>query len=132
MVYAKQALNAYTQAKVETAKHPVEYVIMLYEGAIESLDKALTSIKMREMQTKVKYLNKAMAMIEGLLSSLNLEACGESDVALNLEGLYIHMMKEITAANINNNENKIAGVINLLEELKGAWVEVKTNYPKPE
>lgn len=73
-----------------------------------------------------------MTIVECLLSSLNLEACGESYVALNLEGLYIHMMEEITTANTNNDEKKIAHVINLLKELKDAWVEVKTNYPKPE
>ena len=123
MVNAAYALNAYTQTKVTTTYNPVELVVMLYDGAIDFLDKAATAINMREVPIKIKYIDKAIAIIEELLNALNLEVGGE--IALNLQNLYLHMMRELVLANAKNDENKIKHVINLLKELREAWVQIK-------
>lgn len=123
MVNAAYALNAYTQTKVTTAYNPVELVIMLYEGAIDFLDKAATAIKMKEVTVKIKYIDKTMAIIEELLNALNLEVGGE--IALNLQNLYLHMMRELVLANAKNDINKLNHVISLLKNLKEAWVQIK-------
>ncbi len=123
MVNAAYARNAYTQTKVTTAYNPVELVIMLYDGAIDFLDKAATAINMREVPIKIKYIDKAIAIIEELLNALNLEVGGE--IALNLQNLYLHMMRELVLANAKNDGNKIKHVTNLLKELREAWVQIK-------
>ena len=123
MVNAAYARNAYTQTKVATAYNPVELVIMLYDGAIDFLDKAATAINMREVPIKIKYIDKAIAIIEELLNALNLEVGGE--IALNLQNLYLHMMRELVLANAKNDGNKIKHVTNLLKELREAWVQIK-------
>jgi len=123
MVNAAYALNAYTQTKVTTTYNPVELVVMLYDGAIDFLDKAATAINMREVPIKIKYIDKAIAIIEELLNALNLEVGGE--IALNLQNLYLHMMRELVLANAKNDANKIKHVINLLKELREAWVQIK-------
>ncbi len=123
MVNAAYALNAYTQTKVTTTYNPVELVVMLYDGAIDFLDKAATAINMREVPIKIKYIDKAIAIIEELLNALNLEVGGE--IALNLQNLYLHMMRELVLANAKNDGNKIKHVINLLKELREAWVQIK-------
>lgn len=123
MVNAAYARNAYTQTKVTTAYNPVELVIMLYDGAIEFLDKADTAINMREVPIKIKYIDKAIAIIEELLNSLNLEVGGE--IALNLQNLYLHMMRELVLANAKNDGNRVKHVIGLLKELREAWVQIK-------
>lgn len=123
MVNAAYALNAYTQTKVTTAYNPVELVIMLYDGAIDFLDKAATAVTMKEVQIKIKYIDKSLAIIEELLNALNLEVGGE--IALNLQSLYLHMMRELVLANAKNDGNRIKHVINLLKELREAWVQIK-------
>lgn len=123
MVNAAYALNAYTQTKVTTTYNPVELVVMLYDGAIDFLDKAATAINMREVPIKIKYIDKAIAIIEELLNALNLEVGGE--IALNLQNLYLHMMRELVLANAKNDGNKIKHVTNLLKELREAWVQIK-------
>lgn len=123
MVNAAYARNAYTQTKVTTAYNPVELVIMLYDGAIDFLDKAATAINMREVPIKIKYIDKAIAIIEELLNALNLEVGGE--IALNLQNLYLHMMRELVLANAKNDGNRIKHVIGLLKEVRGAWVQIK-------
>ncbi|MEW6740493.1 MAG: flagellar export chaperone FliS [Nitrospirota bacterium] len=123
MVNAAYARNAYTQTKVTTAYNPVELVIMLYDGAIDFLDKAATAINMREVPIKIKYIDKAIAIIEELLNALNLEVGGE--IALNLQNLYLHMMRELVLANAKNDGNRVKHVIGLLRELREAWVQIK-------
>ncbi len=132
MVNTAYAHNAYTQARVRTTDNPVELVIMLYDGAIDFLDKAAAAMNMQEINpvrdvslngVKIKYIDKSMAIIEELLNSLNLEAGGE--IALNLQQLYLYMTRELVLANVENDINKIKHVINLLKELREAWVQIK-------
>lgn len=124
MVYSKYVLNAYTQTMVETT-NPLEHVILLYDGAIESLNRAIVAIRGKEVQGKIKNLNKAMVIVEGLLNSLNPDVCGEGSLALNLQELYIYIMRELTLANTRNDENRIDHITGILKELREAWVQVK-------
>lgn len=123
MVNIAYARNAYTQTKITTTYNPVELVVMLYDGAIDFLDKAATAINMKEVQIKIRYIDKSLAIIEKLLNSLNFEVGGE--IAINLSELYQYMMKELVLANAKNDANKIKHVIDLLKELREAWVQIK-------
>ncbi|BCB96089.1 flagellar protein FliS [Dissulfurispira thermophila] len=123
MVNAAYAVNAYTQTKVTTAYNPVDLIIMLYDGATDFLEKAATAIKMKEVVVKIKYIDKTMAIIEELLKALNFEVGGE--IALNLQNLYLHMMRELVLANAKNDINKINHVISLLRNLREAWVQIR-------
>jgi len=116
------ALNAYTQSKTAVAS-PVDLVIMLYDGAIDYLDKAATAVNMKETKEKIKYIDKTVAIIDELLKSLNLEAGGE--IAVNLQDLYIYMMRELTMANLQNDAGKIKHVESLLRELVSAWRQIR-------
>jgi flagellar protein FliS len=123
MVNASYALNAYKQTRVETTSNPMDLIIMLYDGAIESLDKAATAVAMKEIPVKIKYIDKALAIIEELLNSLNMEVGGE--ITLNLQDLYFYMLKELTLANIHNDRNKIHHILILLKDLREAWVQIR-------
>ncbi len=122
MSNAAYALNAYTQSKTAVAS-PVDLVIMLYDGAIDYLDKAATAVNMKETKEKIKYIDKTVAIIDELLKSLNLEAGGE--IAVNLQDLYIYMMRELTMANLQNDAGKIKHVESLLRELVSAWRQIR-------
>ncbi len=122
MTYA-YAQNAYTKTKVNTSATPLDLVIMLYDGAIEYLQKAVYYINDGNIQRKIEYLSRARAIIEELLSSLNTEIGG--DVADNLQSLYLYMLIELTKANAENNIAKIEEVEKLLIELRSAWRAIR-------
>lgn len=123
MVNTVYALSAYTQTKASTTTNPLELVIMLYDGAIDSLDKAAAAINMKEIPIKLKYMNKALAIIDELNNSLNIEAGGE--IALNLQDLYLYMIRELVLANIKNDINGINHVNALLKELRESWGQIR-------
>jgi flagellar protein FliS len=97
---------------------------------MESLNRALNATKAKDIKAKIKHTDRAIAIIEGLLNSLNIEAGGE--IALNLERLYLYMIRELTLANLKNDEKRIEHIISLLKELKDAWVQIKIEYQNSE
>ncbi|MCX7913855.1 MAG: flagellar export chaperone FliS [Thermodesulfovibrionales bacterium] len=115
--------NVYTKTKVNASATPLDLVIMLYDGAIDNLQKSIHSIKGKDIGRKIDSLAKARAIIEELLSSLNKEIGGE--IADNLEALYLFMLIELTKANANNDIKKIELVKDLLIELRSAWRALK-------
>lgn len=117
------AQNAYTQVRVKTSTTPVDLVIMLYDGAIEYLQKAIFFLNNKNIERKIYYISKTMAIIEELLSSLNMEAGGE--VAINLRDLYVYMLKELVLANARNDVEKMKHIESLLAEIRSAWKEIR-------
>lgn len=123
IVNSAYALNSYTNAKVMSTTDPLELVIMLYDGAIESLEKAATAMTAQQRANKIRYIDKSLAIIDELLNALNPEVGGE--VAENLMHLYLYMMQELTIANAQNNANKLFEIIELLKQLKSGWTAIR-------
>ncbi len=117
------AQNTYTDTMVATTANPLDLIIQLYDGAISRLSKATFCIKKGDTSQKTHYITRTISIIEELLASLNMEEGGE--VAANLQGLYVHMLQELTIANANNDVQKIKQVEALLKELRGAWKEIR-------
>ncbi len=122
MVNTAYALNSYTQAKV-VGGSPVDLIIMLYDGAIEFLHKAATGINMKNLHIKLKYISNALAIIEELDRSLDMDVGGE--VAVNLRGLYGYMMTEIFMANVSNDGAKLLHIASLLKDVREGWTQIK-------
>ena len=123
MVNTAYAHNSYAQASVAAVDNPVDLIIMLYDGAIEYLNKAATGIKIKNLQIKLKYIKRTMAILQELDRSLNFEAGGE--IAINLRNLYNYMMRELVLANINYDVDKLMFIRGLLINLRTGWVEVR-------
>ncbi|HSW62090.1 MAG TPA: flagellar export chaperone FliS [Dissulfurispiraceae bacterium] len=119
-VYAR---NSYTNAKVMSTTDPLELVIMLYDGAIESLEKAAVAATSQQTALKLRFVDKALAIIDELLNCLNPEVGGE--VAENLMNLYLYIMREITLANARNDADAMRRVSSLLRQLREGWVSIK-------
>ena len=123
IVTSAYARNSYTNAKVMSTTDPLELVIMLYDGAIEFLEKAAIAANAHQTAVKIRYLDKSIAIIDELLNSLNPEVGGE--VAENLMNLYLYMMQELTLANAQNDADKMRQVSSLLRQLREGWVSIK-------
>jgi flagellar protein FliS len=118
----KDAHLEYQANQVETAD-PRQLVIMLYDGAIRFLDKALINIQNFKKYDEVNQnILRAQDIITELMVSLDMEKGGE--IANNLMSLYSFMKKEILNANIQKEGAGIRSVIKMLKELKSAWEQM--------
>lgn len=122
---ANRAMNQYkqvgTKAKADTAD-PHQLIVMLYDGALERIAVAKGAIERNSIEEKGKKISSAIAIVNGLIASLDRENGGE--IAENLEALYHYMIRRLMDANLSNECEPLDEVINLLKEVRAAWVAI--------
>jgi flagellar protein FliS len=107
------------QENAVTTQSKGRLIVMLYDGAIKFLKMAIIKIEENDSEEKGKYINKAQDIINELNATLDMEVGGE--IAVNLRGLYIFMLRHLNTANVKQDTGKIKEVIKLLEELNQSW-----------
>ena len=97
-------------------------IVMLYDGAIKFMNLAIKELEAGHYAEKGKYINKAQDIINELNAVLDMDAGGE--IASNLRGLYMFMIKRLSEANAQKDPRLIREVIGLMEELNQSWKAV--------
>ena len=120
--------NAYKKASVNTLDQN-KLIIMLYDGAIKNANFAVQYIESGEIEKVHDSLIKTKNIVTELLATLNMEQGGE--IAKNLKSLYSYMFSQLIEANMEKKSEPILTVIDLMKELRGAWVQIKEKK-KPE
>ncbi len=120
MTFQQAAWN-YKKNAILTAS-PEKLVVLLYEGAIQSLEKArqeLRSGKNVHSPSVGEALGKALAIIGELRASLDLEKGG--DVARDLNRLYEFASDQILRANMERRPEPVEHTLTILRTLKEGW-----------
>ncbi|MCH2283647.1 MAG: flagellar export chaperone FliS [SAR324 cluster bacterium] len=120
--------NAYKKASVNTLDQN-KLIIMLYDGAIKNANFAVEYMKSGEIEKVHDSLIKTKNIVTELLATLNMEQGGE--IAKNLKSLYSYMFSLLIEANMEKKSEPVLNVIDLLKELRGAWVQIREKK-KPE
>jgi flagellar protein FliS len=113
-----RGLNSYRQTQVQS-RTPLELVVMLYDGALQSLSKARAAIEQRDIPARRDALSRALAIISELQSTLNLADGGA--VAASLDELYTYTCRRMLDAAMKNDVAPLDEVHRLLEPLRDAW-----------
>ena len=120
--------NAYKKASVNTLDQN-KLIIMLYDGAIKNASFAVQYMESGEIEKVHDSLIKTKNIVTELLATLNMEHGGE--IAKNLKSLYSYMFSLLIEANMEKKSEPVLTVIDLLKELRGAWVQIREKK-KPE
>jgi len=120
-----QAKTMYNKNDISTS-NPLKIVLMLYDGAVNFLNKAIAFADAGDIKHKNIYANKARDIIEELNNSLDTDA-GE-DMAQQLRRLYYFMNRHLMKANWNNDIQGMKEVIEILSGLREAWQSVYTQH----
>ena len=125
-MYTKQstkAAAAYSNTSLQTdvlEASPHKLILMLYDGALLSLNLSKVAIEEKNLKEKIKQITKAIDIISlGLKASLDVSLGGE--LALRLDALYDYMCARLAFANATNTVAPIDEVASLLRELREAW-----------
>ncbi len=114
---------AYYETHVQS-RSPLELVVMLYDGALQSLAQAADAMERQDMARKGDALSRALAIVAELQSTLNLQEGGE--VAAELDRLYSHVTERLIEANVQRQATPIREVVRLLTPLRDAWAQIAT------
>lgn len=102
-----------------TTQSPGHLVVMLVEGAIRFLNKAIDQLEAGNLGEKGDCIIRAVDILVELDLDLDMEAGGE--IAQNLRSLYDFMRRHLVLANIKKNPDMIREVISMLEDLNAGW-----------
>ena len=106
-------------APMVTTQNSGRIVVLLYEGAISSLEKAIKVLESKDYGAKGRYISKAYDIIFELNIVLDMEAGGE--LSENLRNLYTFMCTHLSKANSKCDSAKIRDVIGILQELSSGF-----------
>ncbi|WP_428239465.1 flagellar export chaperone FliS [Gynuella sp.] len=101
---------------------PHQLIQLLLEGAMSRMAQARGCIERGDIEGRNNSINKAIAIIGGLNSSLNMDA---GEISFNLKRLYEYMQQRLFEANVRNDMDALDEVVRLLGEIKVAWEGIK-------
>ena len=119
---AYAAQQSYQQNDVLTAT-PGRLVVLLYDGAGRFLRRAAAAVRAENLEASNAALQRAEAIIDELLATLDFERGGE--IAASLRDLYLFCRRELNDARLERDADKIETVADLLGELREAWAQVE-------
>jgi flagellar protein FliS len=121
MSYNLPLANRYRETAIKTA-NPLQLIVILYDGAIQSLQEAREHIKRKDIGNRARCVNRCVAIITELQACLNFNASG--NIAASLDRLYNYMKQGLFKASLEQRTEPIDQVIALLENLRSAWGEL--------
>jgi flagellar protein FliS len=111
-------IKAYQENAVTTQSRG-RLIVMLYDGAIKFLEQAIREIDKQDWIAKGRYINRAVAIVDELDLSLDMEPGGE--IAMNLRKLYDFLRRHLNQANLHRDPARIREAVTILKELNEAW-----------
>ncbi len=114
----------YKRKQIESST-PVQLVVLLYDGAIEMINRASKVIEAKPDNWIEQFHNHLIAaqnIITELTVSLNIEHGGE--LASNLFRLYEYINHQLISANVEKSTKHLIEVKGLLQTLKEGWVTI--------
>jgi flagellar protein FliS len=123
------ARSAYRQVEVNGSNR-LQLVVMLYDGAIRFLGDAKACMEKKNGGGSRVGINRALAILGELQSTLKFEEGGE--IAQSLDNLYTYMTTRILDSNLKGNTAGIEEAIKLLRTLNSAWTEIARKSEQPE
>lgn len=99
---------------------PSELVVMLYDGCIRFLKRAAMAIDEKDMQVANDSLIRSQQIISELVMSLDFNY----DLSNELMSIYEFCLHTITDINVTKDKTNIEPLVDILADLREAWVEV--------
>jgi flagellar protein FliS len=122
--FAAKAYNRVSVDSAGAASDPHALIMLLFDGALAAARLGLGHMQAGRIAEKAAAVSKVTRIIdEGLKLSLDHSAGGE--LSQRLADLYDYMVMRLLQANLRNDAQALAEVIKLLDDLRGAWAEIK-------
>ena len=126
----QEALKQYQKLGIESeVSHasPHRLIQMLFEGALGRLAAAQGAMERGDLAVKGEMLGKAIGIVGGLRSSLDMEA---GELSERLDQLYEYINLRLLEASAQNDIAKVTEVIQLLKTVKSGWDDIAPQASK--
>ena len=113
-----QYVKQYQKTTVETASNE-KILIMLYDGAIQFLNKAKIALNEKNWEQSHNNLMGAQRILEEFINTIDKEP--NPELAQNLISLYEYFITRLVQANMKHQIEPVDEVLKFLKELKATW-----------
>ncbi len=100
---------------------PTRLVVMLYEGALRFLQQSISAIQSKDLDRKRQAVDRAVAVIQHLQGTLDMDRGGE--IAAELDRLYTYIHSKILEGSTKLQIAAFEEAIKLLTVLLSSWEE---------
>ncbi len=121
----RRNLKAYNNVNIEStmlAADPHKVVLMMLDGALESMAQAKGAIERKDLALKSKQITKSVNILTALQNALDKEA--EPEISANFENLYGYCIDSLNDASVTLNTATIDEVHTFLVPLRDAWKDM--------
>lgn len=121
--------HSYRQVSTLTAP-PGQIILMLFDGAIRSLEQALTGFSLQDPAERNMTVNNNLQKGRNIIHALNLALDFEKggELAETLGRLYEYFDRRLHESNLKKTRHGIEEVIRHLTELRDAWRTMLVNH----
>jgi flagellar protein FliS len=121
----RRNLKAYNNVNIEStmlAADPHKIVLMMLDGALESMAQAKGAIERKDLALKSKQITKSVNILTALRSALDKDA--EPVISKNFDDLYSYCINKLNDASVSLDIAVIDEVHTFLVPLRDAWKEM--------
>ncbi|WP_405100367.1 flagellar export chaperone FliS [Oceanobacillus sp. FSL H7-0719] len=122
---ANKAYQTYQNNSVNTASGG-ELTLMLYNGCMKFIKQAMKDVEANNFEGKNTNIQKAQNIIRELLITLDPKV----EISKQFQPLYEYMLTQLTAANIENDKQKLVEVLELVTEFRDTWKQILMKHRK--
>ena len=97
-----------------------ELITLLYEKLLKNMGQIENSIKINNIEKKLKFINNSIDIINELVNSLDFK---EGDISYYLYGIYNDLNRRFVNINANNDLNELKIVKNTIKIMYKTWQE---------
>lgn len=120
-----KAYKTYQNNSVNTASGG-ELTLMLYNGCMKFIKQAIKDVDAKNYESKNINIQKAQNIIRELLITLDPQV----ELSKQFQPLYEYMLTQLMTANMENDSEKLAEVLELVTSFRDTWKQVLITHRK--
>lgn len=124
----QNGLQHYQVNDIATASQG-QLILMMYDGALQAVEKALICMQKKDIPGQSKHILKAQDIINELSLALDMKQGGQ--VSQTLDQLYQFALNQLVQANITSDPVYLESIPKMLAPLREAWSRIAES-PEPE
>jgi flagellar protein FliS len=116
-----RGIEAYRRTNVHT-RSPLELVVMLYDGALQSLSEARAAMVRQDVAARTRAVSRALAILTELQGTLNVKDGGS--IAEELDRLYAFAISRLVDVTAKRDASAIDDIVRVLTPLRDGWAQI--------
>jgi flagellar protein FliS len=116
-MYNKNGFATYAENDINI-QSPYKLIELLYEGILKFNTLSLNAMKKNDIENKIYYINRSIAIITELINTLDMK---EGNISYYLKGMYEYQIILLNTAVSENNKEKIEESINVFKTMLLSW-----------